>query len=577
MSVRTPFYMTHAPQPFSAVSTSVGSGKSRAAVQYIASAETGARNFLFVAPTIALVNQTQKALAKELERVNSARSVHLIHSQARADDIGGTGDECLTAINAVDGPMGRVVILTTPTFLDIVARIEEPKDWSIILDEAFAPLDFLECHLGADAERDRDYFMETLDVVADDSYRVVPRAGKRGVLQQIAMKKWRTVGHRMRGLEPFARAVLNPALRCELVLTERVTALLAGDADARATGEGDDESGSTIAVASFVTPEYFVGFEEVVFMSALFEHTILYALWRNVFGVDFRPHPVIRANVTRDLHREQGPYVSIGHLFHENDNASKHNLDRNRYTGQPKETNVGERVVDWAIESADAFFGERKYLLSVNVGYGYDTGTRLLARFPNAKRIPVVAHGLNEYQDWDNVAALAVCNPTPRYAKWIEERTGLTRQATYRAHRIHATYQAVGRSSVRNAKRSRRRKVFLTLGREDAALLHEYFEGSRWLGHVGPIGDLKALQNGGERRSPQEATLADAIHAHLGGLSDDVRAVSSREVKGIVAADTPGSSWRKAVKRALQRPTTAWGWQGASFVRRVDLYGFGEA
>src|SRR6185437_8597474 len=128
-------------------------------------------------------------------------------------------------------------------------------------------------------------------------------------------------------------------------------------------------------------------------------------------------------------------------------------------------------VIDWCVETADAYFGVRPYLLSVNNGYGYDSGTKLMLHFPGAERIPVISHGLNDYAQKDNVAALAVCNPIPRYAKWIEVRTGLTRAETYRAHRIHATYQAVGRSSIRNPRRSKLPKVFLTLGKEDADML----------------------------------------------------------------------------------------------------------
>lgn len=50
-----------------AVSTSVGSGKTRAAIEYIASPEVSAQNFIYVAPTIRLVNQTADNLRKRLD------------------------------------------------------------------------------------------------------------------------------------------------------------------------------------------------------------------------------------------------------------------------------------------------------------------------------------------------------------------------------------------------------------------------------------------------------------------------------------------------------------------------------
>ena len=309
----------------------------------------------------------------------------------------------------------------------------------------------------------------------------------------------------------------------------------AGDA----VEDQDEFGGSTLTVACFVTPDHFMRFREVVFMSALFEHTILYALWRKLFEVEFRQHPQIQANITRDLHTEQGPRISIGHVLHPNDNASKHNLSRNRHTGESGETEEGERVIDHAVENVDRFFGGHPYLLSVNNGYGYDTGTALLKKFPAARRIPVIAHGLNEFQEFDNVAALAVVNPIPKYAKWIEERTGLTRAETYRAHRIHATYQAVGRTSIRNPRRSRMPKTFIALGCEDALMLHQFFEGSRWLGHIGDIPDLKELRGVASGR-PSALTLD--ILAFLDTLGPEVRAISSRESKSKVAPDAAGKT-----------------------------------
>ena len=214
-----PFYMTHTPQAH-AVSTSVGSGKSRAAIRYLSHHEQATMNFLYVAPSIKLVEQTRRDLIKEGERVRSPRNVHMVHCQARTEDTGSTADECLRSINEVEGRMGRVVILTTTTFLSIISKIKHPENWGLILDEAFAPLEFLECHLGDNLQADASYFMETLDVDRKDNHRVIPREGKRTKLELIAEKKWRKVGSRMRGLEPFAQAVLNPALRCELVLTQ---------------------------------------------------------------------------------------------------------------------------------------------------------------------------------------------------------------------------------------------------------------------------------------------------------------------------------------------------------------------
>src|SRR5205823_1284585 len=107
------------------------------------------------------------------------------------------------------------------------------------------------------------------------------------------------------------------------------------------------------------------------------------------------------------------------------------------------------------VEQADEFFAGRKYLLQVNRGYGYDDGSKRIQKYPNATKIPTAAHGLNDYQQWDNVAALAVTNPLPQHCEWIMSRTGFTKAETNQSYRIHTTYQAVGRTSVRNPKRAK--------------------------------------------------------------------------------------------------------------------------
>lgn len=69
-------------KPLYAVSTSVGSGKTVAAVQYMVRPEASTQDFIYVAPTIRLVNQTEQLLRRTLESQHSIRSVHLIHSES---------------------------------------------------------------------------------------------------------------------------------------------------------------------------------------------------------------------------------------------------------------------------------------------------------------------------------------------------------------------------------------------------------------------------------------------------------------------------------------------------------------
>ena len=185
--------------------------------------------------------------------------------------------------------------------------------------------------------------------------------------------------------------------------------------------------------------------------------------------------------------------IAVVHFHHRDDRASKHNFLSNRQTGQPGDRSRGDRVLDALVETAAEFFKGTRFLLQTNNGTGYGQGG---ANVPHhADAIPVVSHGLNDFMNVDNVVALAVTNPNPQEQRWLQSRTGLTKDEVLKAHRIHTVYQAIGRSSIRSIERATVRKVFLVAGYEDAMLLHRLFRGSTWIGQVGDQASLKAMRD----------------------------------------------------------------------------------
>ena len=220
--------------------------------------------------------------------------------------------------------------------------------------------------------------------------------------------------------------------------------------------------------------------------------------------------------------------------------------------------------------SAD-YFKDTSFLLQTNNSYGYFNGSPLMPS--NAIKVPVASHGLNEFQDHDHVAALAVTNPGPQETQWIMSKTGLSREQTQMAFRIHTTYQAVGRSSIRKANPTSERKVFLTVGQDDAQMLHTIFEGSKWLGQVG---DMKSLSQMSRNQVPDtiEMIVGKQILTYLDGVSEDIPKVSSRSVKQRVLASDLTSTWTRAVGYASER-SDDWALVDQSFVRRdAAYYGF---
>ena len=467
------------------------------------------------------------------------------------------------------------MIITTTTFLKILPRIQAPQHWRVIVDEGFSPVEFLKVHLGSRANEGLDHFLSVFAIDPAQDHRVVPAAGQSHWVEELAAGVLRRAGEKYVTLQPLAAAVSNPVMRCELVMTPKTHAILARTYVAAVDEQQEEASRvaaeSILLIASYVTPEPFAAFGEVIFMSALFEQTLLCQMWTSMFNVAFIEHPAFPQTALRNIHVDQGMHVEVGHLLHPEDRSSKYNLERNISTGMPDEKVPGHRVIDHLVRlSAEHFEGSR-FLLQTNNGYGYLNGSTSMPS--NAVRIPASSHGLNEFQDYDNVAALAITNPEPAQTRWIMDNTGLDRDQTNMAFRLHTTYQAVGRSSIRKAEPTSDRKIFLAVGYTDAQMLHDIFEGSRWLGQVG---DMKCLAhiNPTGRLPTLERQLSNQIRDYLDTVSEDASRVSSTSIKKALNPTCGSSTWTRAVALASEY-NDGWAMVGQSFVRRdAAYYGF---
>lgn len=562
----SPFFITRpASLKAMALSAPVGSGKTRAAVEYIASPAMRDQNVVYVAPTVRLLEQTAANLRARLALDDEEDRVSVVHSMSNNRCGTPARVEALRLLNEVEGEEGQVLILTTTTFLAVLADITTAHHWRVILDEAFSPVTFNEYQPGSESGLGWRYLFDVFTVLPDEGHRMVPREGCRGLVGDIAGGRWRKVGDMYQGLRGLAESVANPAMRVEVVLTEGIRSMLAGE-------EVPDSISQAMVLntASYVAPEHFRGFREVLFLSALFEQTTLYQLWTRTLGVTFARHPSFPETMLRDTHGEQGPYVQVGHLLHPNDNASIYNLSRNSTTGQPAETEGGMRVIDAVVSTAADYFGDRPFLLQSNERYGYTDGAKAMPK--GATTIPVLSHGLDRYQTFDNVVALAVTNPNPMQLEWVASRTGLPKPEVSQAFRIHTCYQAIGRSSIRAGTTTP--KVFLTAGVSDARFLHDLFPGSTWLGQAGALPSFSDLA-GAARPSTKTVETAQAIETYLAALEDHIEVISSRNVKAALGGRSIGDDLWKEAGRMV---SGTWSRVGRSFVRTprpaAEDYGF---
>ncbi len=200
-------------------STSVGSGKTLAAIDYMLSADKSLKNFLYVAPTIKLVEQTTKGLKEALQQTNrTTRNVNLIHS-INTSEKQSASQVAINTLNDSTPNTGVIVILTTTTFLNIFPLIKQKKEWSVLMDEAFSPVEFVKFKLGKREEiksQNRQYFSSLFEVNHSDNKSITPTKDNTNLVRDIANNNWDEVGSMFKGMQPLAQAVTNNALRVEL-------------------------------------------------------------------------------------------------------------------------------------------------------------------------------------------------------------------------------------------------------------------------------------------------------------------------------------------------------------------------
>ena len=542
MNTTAPFYLTR-PLRATALSSPVGSGKSFAASRYLASAEQAHQNFIYVAPTIALVEQVRTDLCNAAAAAGAfTRNVSLIHSENRReradedsdDDVPtSTREAALRAINGAEEGDGLVVVLTTGSLLAIISSIRNPERFGLLMDEAFKPLRVDSFALGDDPRAGWTYFREVFDIDLDNGHRIVPAEGQRERVEAIAAGRFGKVGGKYAGLKKLAELVGNPATRCELVLSEPIEALMRGEKPKVKKSTGKDKSKDAevmLHYAGYVSPEPFTHYREVLLLSALFEQSVLHALWSRALGVTFSDHPSFPKELQRDVHAEQGRFLAVGYLLHGDDNASMENLMRNHRTGLKAETRKGHRVLDHLVQSAVSYFGDRKFLLQCNAKRGYDRHDPRPSS--SAEWIPAFAYGLNAYQEVDNVAALCIINPPPIEWTWVKDRTGMTDAEVARAYRIPATYQALGRCSIRRRDQTTDPKTLICVGKKEADFILRLFPGSRDLGQLGDLPSLRMLETSlRPRKKTKTEMMADLITEYLSELGEEVDSISSQALR----------------------------------------------
>jgi hypothetical protein len=191
-----------------------------------------------------------------------------------------------------------------------------------------------------------------------------------------------------------------------------------------------DYKRGTVTIIGFRRPDNLKAFKSVTIMCALFKHTMLYAVWKQL-GVTF--HQSESINVTESVTQLGKRKLNIYWLFDEG--WSKRVRDRSGGI---------EKVFD-LIQESGVINRDEKVCVVANV----DDKDKIKASFPEAIVMPSNSRGLNDYREHNKMIHCAALNPYTSDIRWMEEVLDVSADYQRRARTGQEIYQAIMRLSIR--------------------------------------------------------------------------------------------------------------------------------
>ena len=220
---------------------------------------------------------------------------------------------------------------------------------------------------------------------------------------------------------------------------------------------------------SLLDPSIFQGFASVTIAGAWFKESLLFLLWSNR-GVKFVEDQ--RSKLRYKTH-PNGDLLTILYVIEQDWSKAL----RDKFDG---------KILGAMVSAISARFGNTPFLWNANK----DVSEDLFPSCSHSCRLLHSPHGLNEYQDYDNVVVLSAQNLTPAHGKFLQEVGGLDREDICTATHRQQVYQALFRGSARDPL-NLNPKCFFVPDRGTAEWLQSKVPGSR-LEKIGlDLGDLK--------------------------------------------------------------------------------------
>lgn len=385
------------------LSAPCGAGKTLAVIDHIR-LNCSQKNFLYIAPSIALLEEFQSALGA------LGIPSTIITSKSHASHVLGA------VMRHLDAPIdyGDVLGITWNAYISLPFR-HQHKHREFFIDEIPQVDRFYSWMLPRNAQ----FLLNTIEFVLDPTHPALARvvASDVGKLRYKLDQDRDDVDELFR---PFYLDLLSPH-RDVFVNVDAWTQVIRNN-----SRTGDHE----LYFLSMLKPS---AFQDAILMGANVEESLLYHWFDRYHHCGFVPNEDLARHL-RPTSNEFGSRLRLSYFLTKN-RASKFLYNQAHENGT---------LVDQMDSLACETFGDAPFLCVKN-----NNRVSILDEQPNATIIPVVSHGLNAYSDFSNIYFSAALNRSPRHYGLLNA-LGLESDCIHRATACEMAYQCIMRTSLRD-------------------------------------------------------------------------------------------------------------------------------
>ena len=392
------------------VSAQCGAGKTYSAARYIAESITRS-NIIYVAPTVKLLEQTEKELSGL--GIKATMITHKTSDRSVKSDV-------MSLIKKAND-CGTVPLITRNAYKDL-PYFKNDDFWDVIIDEVPQVDRFYPWHL----PRQIDVLRELVDF----EFRSINEH-----MHKINVKNVKSIRNRlMRKLddveEVFREFLVDLCSRNTDMFVDNVTLDRWTGVKKHLTNDDDKDS------LYFISMLNQAAFNDATLLGANIQDSLLYSWLSNYHESIFIEHEDIVKGL-RQADPTIGQRLKISYFL-----ARGHNSK----TKQHKRSASGKLMIDEMDKVASETFGSEPFLHVPNKGRN-----SILDSATNVEKIPAIAHGLNDYSSYSNSYFSAALNREPKHCTSLNQ-LGLTSEQVHKAHDQEIIYQSVMRTSLRDPK-----------------------------------------------------------------------------------------------------------------------------